>query len=158
MPSNPDVQISFSGETPDVSLVASKAGKSVSMGASRSGANVSFSVERGGNVYSILVNTSAVWATKTTYIPAKGEIDIYSDRMVIDNVNYPGMKIGDGTTYVVDLPFLADDQVSVLTGIINTHIENGDIHVTAAEKEFWNNKLNYSIDPLDAETLVLNRN
>jgi len=158
MSNNPDVQVAFSGETPDISMTASRAGKSVSISAGRDTRNVSFTVERGGNMYAINVNTKENWATMTTYIPQKGEIDIYSNRTTIDEVDYPGIKIGDGTTYVVDLPFLGDDQTALIMGMITSHTGNSNIHVTAEEKAFWNNKLNYTLDPLQAETLVLNRN
>ena len=102
--------------------------------------------------------TSAYWATQTSYIPSEGEIIIYSDRgTVTENnttVNVPGVKIGDGLAYVVDLPFVGEDQVRALTAIIQMHTSNSDIHVTSEDKAFWNNKLNYS---LSGENLVFNR-
>lgn len=102
-----------------------------------------------------LVDTTENWQQRTSYVPIKGEIIVYSDRNVIDGVNYPGIKIGDGLAYVVDLPFVGQDSELTLLGLINAHIEDMDIHVTEEEKNFWNNKLNYSID---GEKLIFNRN
>ena len=100
----------------------------------------------------IRVDTTANWVKKTSYIPKKGEIDIYSDRNVIDGVNYPGVKVGDGSAYVVDLPFLGDDIADRILEVINIHITDSDVHVTSAEKNFWSNKLDCK---LIGETLVL---
>ena len=105
----------------------------------------------GGNVQ-VIVDTTANWATKTTFIPRTGEIIVYSDRNVIGGVNYPGVKIGDGLTFVVDLPFLGDDIAGQIIGVLNAHIANSSIHVTPAEKEYWNNKLDSGVT---GETLVL---
>ena len=92
------------------------------------------------------INTKEYWDSNLSYIPAYGEIVIYTDRTVVDNLPYPGIKIGDGDAYLVDLPFLGDEQHAQLASLINNHINNTDIHVTAAEKTFWNNKLNCDVD------------
>ena len=102
-----------------------------------------------------IVDTTANWNQKTTYIPTKGEIIVYSDYHVIDGQPYPGIKIGDGLAYVVDLPFVGEEIESGIMDILNDHIRNQDVHVTPEDKEFWNNKLNYMID---GEKLVLTRN
>ena len=56
------------------------------------------------------IDTSANWAKATNFTPLKGEIIIYSDLKKI--------KIGDGTTKVGALQFLADDDT-------NTHYTTG---------------------------------
>lgn len=98
-----------------------------------------------GSSAKITVNTVENWAAKTSYIPKKGEIIVYSDRAVIDGVCYPGVKIGDGMAYAVDLPFVGDDIADRITTVLNSHINNGDIHVTLAEKTYWNNKLDCEV-------------
>lgn len=50
----------------------------------------------------------------------------------------PGIKVGDGKAYVQDLPFIDQD----LRALVDEHIWNTLIHVTAEEKEFWNKKVN----------------
>ena len=95
-------------------------------------------------------DTTANWnAVGTTFIPLEGEIIVYLDYQTDGNgVTYPGIKIGDGNAYLVDLPFTTGK----IENILNTHIADTDIHVTVAEKTFWNNKLNTHVDN---ENLVL---
>lgn len=99
------------------------------------------------------IDTKAHWDNKPTYVPEPGEIVIYTDRNVINGLSYPGIKIGDGNAYLVDLPFLGDDVFMNIIALLEDHINNTDIHVTPEEKQFWNNKLNYSINN---EILILN--
>ena len=51
-------------------------------------------------------DTEAHWNLARNFIPLAGEPIIYT---VDENHTVPRMKIGDGTTYVVDLPFLSGD-------------------------------------------------
>ena len=103
----------------------------------------------------IVTDTTAHWNQMTTYIPPVGTIVVYSDRNVIDGVNYAGVKLGDGLAYLIDLPFLGDDEALQIVSMINTHAGNTNIHVTSEEKEFWNNKLNCVVI---GEKLYMNRN
>lgn len=64
----------------------------------------------------------------------------------------PGIKIGSGNAYVQDLAFIDEDTRRTLA----EHIEDLDIHVTAEEKAFWNNKVNTE-DTVVGETLVFTR-
>ena len=99
-----------------------------------------------GSSTKVTVNTVENWETKTSYIPKKGEIVVYSNRNVVDNVSYPGVKIGDGLAYVVDLPFVGDDVADRITDLLNNHINDSSIHVTQAEKSYWNNKLDCKVE------------
>ena len=98
-------------------------------------------------------DTTANWAKQTSLVSKKDVMYIYTDRKVINNdgveVNVPSIKIGDGTTYVVDLPFVTVDEQSFLD-----HINNLTVHVTAAEKEAWDNKVRCFLLPQDEENLV----
>lgn len=92
------------------------------------------------------------------YIPKLGEIIIYTDGETYINeydqtIIIPKMKVGDGTTYVADLPFLNEKQ----SALIREHINNNIVHITNAQRNFWNNKLNCQSAIVD-ETLILNRN
>ena len=95
-------------------------------------------------------DTAANWsAVGTSFVPLQGEIIVYLDYQTDGNgVTYPGIKIGDGNAYLVDLPFVTEN----IENILNAHIADTGIHVTAAEKTFWNNKLNTHVN---SETLVL---
>lgn len=59
-------------------------------------------------------DTAANWSKATTFIPKQGEIIVY-DRD--DNYDYERLKIGDGDTNVINLPFAGDNktQVQIIT-------------------------------------------
>ena len=106
----------------------------------------------------IELGTTAELNSDITYIPARGQIIIYTDRGTItknnQSQNVPGVKIGDGSAYLVDLPFVGDDQIQSVITTIQGHINEAEIHVSSSDREKWNNKLNYT---LSGETLILNR-
>lgn len=93
-------------------------------------------------------DTKANWALKTTYIPKKDTIIVYTDYYTIDGKLVPGIKIADGLAYVVDLPFV-DER-------LRKHIEDEIAHITEEERDFWNKKINCK-DTITNETLVLFR-
>ena len=103
----------------------------------------------------ITVDTTEGWSLNPTYVPKYGEIVIYSDRTVVSDVVYPGIKIGDNNSYVVDLPFFGDDDTNRIITLLEAHVNNASVHVTPAEKSFWNSKLNCE---LETENLVFTRN
>lgn len=108
-------------------------------------------------------DTTVNWNNARGFIPLEGELIVYNDyatiRKVVNgneqDVVVPAIKIGDGRAYVQDLPFVNDE----LRDQILNHINNPEIHVTMAEKLFWNNKLNVndSSEVVD-EALIFNRN
>ena len=101
-----------------------------------------------------MVDTTENWEQKPTFIPGKGLFIIYIDHGTViregETVRVPGIKVGDGQTYLVDLPFVGDDWVAIL----EDHIQNAVIHITQEERHFWNDKLNCKYQD---ETLILNR-
>lgn len=99
---------------------------------------------------------------ETTFIPLSGEVIVYKDYesiQVEDNnggthTHYiPAMKIGNGINYLCDLPFLTSGE----SADIQAHINNHTIHVSVADREFWDNKLNYNSNIQDG-LLEFNRN
>ena len=96
------------------------------------------------------------WKAKPSFIPKKGDIIIFFDKTkVVENeeeIDIPGFKIGDGKAYNIDLPFVGDDIIKQLL----EHINNTEIHVTAQEKNFWNDKITIS-DTIKNETLIFSR-
>ena len=103
----------------------------------------------------ISINTTQEWLLKPTYVPVKGEIVIFSDRNIINGICYPGIKIGDGNAYVVDLPFFGDNDTDYIVGLINNHIDDVLSHVSAEDRSFWDAKLNYEVN---GENLTFTRN
>ena len=104
-------------------------------------------------------DTTANWQSQRTFVPLRGEIIIYSDYdsktdSLGNRVFIPAIKIGDGSTYGIDLPFVGED----LKDRILDHISDTRIHVTELEKQFWDNKLNVTDNQeVIDNTLVLNR-
>ena len=101
----------------------------------------------------IYYDTTANWNAQTTMVSEAGAIYIYSDYSMVDGVSVPGIRIGDGLAYLADLPFASQETMSILT----RHINDSDIHITARERAFWNNKVTSVLDRLDAENLVLTK-
>lgn len=93
------------------------------------------------NYYS---GTTAYWNAQPTTVAKAKSIYIYTDYSTVDNKVVPGVKIGDGTSYLIDMPFL-DAPISQL---ISSHLTNTTIHVTAADKARWDARtgLDVSID------------
>ena len=97
------------------------------------------------------------WNSDRNLISQKGTLYIYSNYKVIkdedDNeIFLPGIKLGDGKAYLIDLPFLNTDPFDEQ---ILDHINNNVIHVSLEDRRFWNNKLNL-VQP-ESQTLILNR-
>ena len=117
-------------------------------------------------------DTTAHWNQAIGFIPLPGEVIIYEDyetktyiieengETTTKTINIPNIKIGTGNAYVQDLAFVDEKTRDMLM----EHVINQDIHVTLAEKVFWNNKINVDdaeeiiTGELKDETLVLKRN
>ena len=143
---NKDIYLNVDGRKKDVWIGVNRKSKEVSIRLDRAGVS---------GYAKAVVDTTENWDNDLLYIPEKGLIIVYSDKGVIirdgQTINVAGVKIGDGTSYLIDLPFIGDE----LGAILEDHIQDTNIHVTLEEKQFWNNKLNFE---LVEETLILNRN
>ena len=106
-------------------------------------------------VHNVYTNTTAYWAAQTSFVPKSGDIIVYSDHETIiedgEEKLVPGFKMGDGNAFVVDLPFTD----AAIAERFLVHMNDQEAHVTNQERDFWNNKLNLS---LNGETLEFNRN
>lgn len=102
----------------------------------------------------IMIGTTAEWQRRTSYIPPKGTILIYSDHGTSNNKVVPGIKVADGLAYGIDQPFVGDDVRDSILETLNNHIRDDVRHITSDERTFWNNKLNYAVT---GEILQLNR-
>lgn len=102
-------------------------------------------------------DTTNHWDNSIGIIPKEGEIIVYTDhidRGEGENPRYiPGVKIGTGTAYARDLPFLDED----LRERVLDHIADMTMHITAEDRTFWNHKLNWS-GTVEDGLLILNRN
>ena len=84
-------------------------------------------------------DTEAHWNLARNFIPLAGEPIVYT---VDENHTAPRIKIGDGTTYVVDLPFLTANCQE------NQFIKSGT-------KEYWATQNNY-VPPLNTIIVYTN--
>lgn len=103
----------------------------------------------------IFRNTVEGWNRQRDLVSYKNGIYIYTDYQTEEdeqgNIKYiPGIKIGDGKAFLIDLPFTDDLMIQ--------HIEDLGIHVTPEEKEFWNNKVRTYYSEVDYDTLVFTTN
>lgn len=106
----------------------------------------------------VYYDTKEHWDLQPSLIGERGAIYIYSNRSYIDDGNgnltpVPSIKIGDGMAYLIDMPFVNDD----LLAIVSAHVADGSVHITQAERLFWNNKVSSFMDSQDAETLILSK-
>ena len=77
-----------------------------------------------------VLRTSKEWDSDNTLVSEKGTFYVYTDHETIKEDGktklIPGIKVGDGLAYVVDLPFITDGLAQTITN----HIEDHAIHVT----------------------------
>ena len=99
----------------------------------------------------VLVDTTAGWDAQTTLLSEDGVVYVYSDKYTNGGGDpVPAFKVGDGTSYLIDMPFNED--------IFTDHVADTTVHVTSAERTFWNDKVTAYLDAYDLETLVLDKN
>ena len=110
-----------------------------------------------GNVYivggdcRVLYASTATWNSQPQLISARGYIYIYSDYKQNDqNQNIAGFKVGDGSAYLIDMPFVDE--------LLYDHVTDISIHIASGEREFWNNKVRCFIDPLNEHKLIFTTN
>ena len=104
-------------------------------------------------------DTTENWNNHRLFIPKRGEVIIYTDHGHIDDgfgnmIDVPGIKIGDGNAYLVDIPFVGADVRYQILDELRLHANDTEIHVSPQDREFWNNKLNYDVF---SENLIFNR-
>lgn len=93
-----------------------------------------------------LYGTVAYWDSYPSLIAQQGTIYIYTDYSEVEGQLVPNFKIGDGTSYLLDMPFVSAN--------MDEHIQDEIRHITQSEREKWNNKVSVSISALDDENLI----
>lgn len=93
----------------------------------------------------IRYNTVSGWNSQVHLISENRVLYVYTDYKTNSEGEYiPGFKVGDGTSYLIDKPFI--------DAIYENHINNTEIHITELEREFWNQKVRCYLGP--NETVV----
>lgn len=108
-----------------------------------------------GKVY---YDTTAAWDAQPELIAEEAVIYIYSDYQIYEDeagnqTAIAGLKIGDGTSYLIDMPFVTDN----MSGALIKHLADHVVHITAEERAFWNNKVSAYMDHTHDELLVLSK-
>lgn len=112
----------------------------------------------------IIVKTTAQWQTLYNQKLPQGTIMIYSDHGTVTETisgetvtkTVPGIKISDGSSFIVDLPFVGDDVAAAIRLELANHINDNIRHITAEERAFWNDKINCN-DTVNQHILILTR-
>lgn len=94
----------------------------------------------------VLYNTSEYWNSHPQLVAKRGYLYVYADYKSVDGQDIAGIKAGDGTSYLIDMPFIDKP--------LDEHIADTIKHVTNEEREFWNNKVRCFIDPENEYNLV----
>lgn len=96
----------------------------------------------GGEVCTrIRYDTTAGWNAQPGLISRRGVVYVYSDHATEDGQTIPGIKIGDGNAYLIDLPF-------------STRYHTPEEYVSAEDRLAWDGKIRVFLDENDTETLV----
>lgn len=90
--------------------------------------------------------TTEYWNSDPSLLSDYGTVYVYTDYFTVDNTPVPNFKIGDGTSYLIDQPFV--------TAKIDEHINDQVRHITAEERQKWNNKVSVALSPSDPENLM----
>lgn len=99
----------------------------------------------------VLYNTTATWNSQPQLVSAQGFIYVYTDYKKNDQQqDIAGLKFGDGSAYLIDLPFIDE--------ILYEHLNDNIKHITQQEREFWNNKVRCYADPNNPDKLIFTTN
>ena len=109
----------------------------------------------GGGGISAYYDTTANWDIQSSLIAEQGAIYVYSDYYTtydeVGNPTFsPGVKIGDGTSYLIDIPVLSDTGIQMVLDYLTTN----NYLVTSEDRLFWNNKVSAALDEQDPEILI----
>lgn len=98
--------------------------------------------------------TCEYWNSQPDLVGRKSHIYVYSDfgETEIDGkvVAVPNIKIGDGNAFLIDNPFLT----ASMDEILKMHIDDSSVHISADERDFWNNKVRCFIDPENPDNVI----
>ena len=100
-----------------------------------------------GGSKEVFYGTTEYWNSQPHLLSVRGYIYVYSDHSTADDGKViPGIKIGDGTSYLIDMPFIDDKYAK--------HTLDSTIHITAEERAAWNNKVRCYIDLQDTQHII----
>lgn len=108
-------------------------------------------VDGQGKEKQIYYGSTEYWNSQPKLKTERGCLYIYRDWIKTEDDRYiAGIKVGDGTSYLIDMPFT--DQ------LWNEHIQDMVRHITQEEREFWNNKVRCYIPENDTSKIIFTTN
>ena len=111
-----------------------------------------YGITNGAKIY---YNTVAGWNANPSLKSEHNAFYIYTDAVHThqgyeDDVVKPNVKVGDGMAFVIDLPFLGSDFID--------HINDTTVHITEAERLFWNEKCRVDTTDIANEHVIFTTN
>ena len=98
--------------------------------------------------------STAYWNAAPDLIGKKDHIYVYTDYAEIERggekIPVPNIKIGDGSAFLIDNPFITTS----VEELLEAHIADDVRHITEEERSFWNNKVTCYIDEQDEENVI----
>lgn len=104
----------------------------------------------------VLYGTSAMWRANPTFVPYMGQLVVWADKGTGLHPEDLGIKIGDGSAYNLDLPFVGDAALSRITALISAHVNDASAHVSGEDRRRWDNKVTTG-DAVAQENLIITR-
>ena len=94
-------------------------------------------------------NSTEYWISKGDTVPDEGEIIIFYDAHKINGQYVPDIKVGNGVSYLNNLPFLNGVDMAALAA----HINDRSIHVSTEDRSSWNSKMSVSASAENEELI-----
>ena len=102
------------------------------------------------NIARVLAATEAQWNSNPQRIAEENTLYIYTDHDTVDGKPVPAMKVGDGTSYLIDKMFITDNASMLLN-----HINDLTIHTNTQEKTFWSSKIACDESKIQQQSLLI---
>ena len=115
----------------------------------------------------LLYHTEAEWDAQPALVTGEGIIYVYSDHTTVVDPGgevsvIPAIKIGDGVSYLSDLPFIGggaspeiEQELQELEADVYAHLANDQIHVSSFDRTEWNRKVSAVQDADNPEMLII---
>lgn len=102
----------------------------------------------------VLSDTTENWNAKPELVTRKNYIYVYTDYKTMDDKLVPGIKIGDGKAYLIDMPFISAGDTEEIVEKLDKHIADIEAHVTPEDRERWDNKVTCYLSEDSSEHLI----
>ena len=119
------------------------------------------------NAATLLHHTEAEWDAQQALITGEGVIYVYSDHTTVigpggEVTLVPAIKIGDGVSYLSDLPFIGggaspeiEQELHDLETVVSGHLADTSAHVSPFDRIKWNRTVSARQDETNPEMLII---